>query len=707
MNIEAFLSFAAAVICSGLAAFVLIWGKRSVAHMTFVIGMIALAADRMLTGLSAEVALPSADFIRLQHLRLVALALIPGSWLLFSLSFARENYREFVGKWKWVVLAAFALPLTLVGLFSDSFFKGMPSLDSSLRWTLALGWSGYIFYCFLLICSVLILMNLEMTLKASTGSKRWQIKFMVLGLGGLFAAYIYTSSQILLFSSFNIAAESINSYAVIVVGILMGLSWARSRLLNVEIYLSRGMLYNSVTVLFAGTYLLVVGFLAKAVSYFGNTQILPLATFFVFLALVGLAVFLLSDQLQQEVKRFIDHHFHRPRHDYRKVWAMFTKRTTFLVDIKDICEAVSKMVSETFGVPEVTIWCLDEKQERVTLGGSTEFFETQAFNFKLGGNDLADLIRVMRDQQNPVDFEYVQSDFARNLKQPNADAFRRAGIRYCAPLVSGGEFLGFMTLGAKLTNEPFSLEDLDLLKVIADQTAGSLFTLKLSERLMQRKEMEAFQAVSAFFVHDLKNLASRLSLTMQNLSTHFANPEFRKDAMAMISDSVSKINTMCIPLSLVSKKPEFRKTKADLNQLVTSTIAGLNGCLKASLTQEAHRVVPKIYMDPDQVQKVIVNLIFNANEAVGEGGEIRVTTDRSDGWALVTVSDNGCGMSKDFIAHSLFQPFQTTKKQGSGIGLFHSKIIVQAHQGRIEVESEEGKGSTFRVMLPVDGEKTA
>jgi len=700
MNIDAYLSFAAAVICSGMAAFVLIWGKRSVAHLTFVIGMIALAADRALTGLSAEVALSSASFIRLQHLRLVALALIPGSWLLFSLSFGRENYREFIGKWKWIVLVAFSLPLALVVLFSDAFFKSMPSLDSSLRWTLALGWSGYLFYCFFLICSIMILMNLEMTLRASIGSKRWQIKFMVLGLGGLFAAHIYTSSQILLFSSLNIAVESIISYAIIVVGILMGLSWARSRLLNVEIYLSRGMLYNSVTVLFAGTYLLVVGVLSKAVGYFGGTQILPLTAFFVFLTLVGLAVFLLSDQLRQEAKRFIDRHFHRPRHDYRKVWAIFTQRTTSLVGIKDLCEAVSKMVSETFGVPKVTIWSLDEKQERVTLGGSTECFGTQAFNSKLGGSDLAELISAMRNQHNPVDFECVQSDFAWNLKQPNAD---RAGIHYCAPLVSGGEFLGFMTLGAKLTKEPFSLEDLDLLKVIADQTAGSLFTLKLSERLLERKEMEAFQTVSAFFVHDLKNLASRLSLTMQNLSTHFDNPEFRKDAMAMISDSVSKINTMCVPLSLVSKKLEFRKTKADLNELVTSTIAGLNGCLKASLTQDAHLAVPKLYMDPDQMQKVIVNLILNANEAVGEGGEIRVTTEQNDGWALFSVSDNGYGMSKEFIAHSLFQPFQTTKKQGSGIGLFQSKMIVEAHQGRIEVDSEEGKGSTFRVLLPVDG----
>jgi hypothetical protein len=86
---------------------------------------------------------------------------------------------------------------------------------------------------------------------------------------------------------------------------------------------------------------------------------------------------------------------------------------------------------------------------------------------------------------------------------------------------------------------------------------------------------------------------------------------------------------------------------------------------------------------------------------MGEEGEIQVSTSPRDGWAMVSVSDNGCGMSKEFMEQSLFRPFKTTKKQGMGIGLFQSKMIVEAHQGRIEVESEEGRGSVFRVFLPL------
>jgi putative PEP-CTERM system histidine kinase len=254
-------------------------------------------------------------------------------------------------------------------------------------------------------------------------------------------------------------------------------------------------------------------------------------------------------------------------------------------------------------------------------------------------------------------------------------------------------------LNEKLTKEEFSLEDLDLLRTITDQAAGTILNIKISQQLSKAKEMEAFQTMSAFFVHDLKNLASKLSLTMQNLPIHFDNPEFRTDALRAISDSVAKINTMSSGLSLLRQKIVLQPVENDLNGLVTNTLNILNGC-KASIIQDL-KPVSKCLMDSEQIQKVLTNLILNANEAVGSGGEIRVTTEQINDWIVLSVSDNGCGMTREFIEKSLFHPFKTTKRQGMGIGLFHSKMIVEAHKGRIRVESEEGRGTTFKVFLPL------
>jgi signal transduction histidine kinase len=106
-------------------------------------------------------------------------------------------------------------------------------------------------------------------------------------------------------------------------------------------------------------------------------------------------------------------------------------------------------------------------------------------------------------------------------------------------------------------------------------------------------------------------------------------------------------------------------------------------------------------LDQEQFLKVVTNLVLNAAEAVPRGGQVAVETQQNNGWAVLTVSDNGCGMDAQFLQNALFRPFQTTKKNGFGIGMFQSKMIVEAHGGRIEVESELKKGTTFRVLMPV------
>ena len=98
---------------------------------------------------------------------------------------------------------------------------------------------------------------------------------------------------------------------------------------------------------------------------------------------------------------------------------------------------------------------------------------------------------------------------------------------------------------------------------------------------------------------------------------------------------------------------------------------------------------------------MVTNLVLNATEAVSGNGQVRIATDEANGCAVITVADNGCGMTAEFIRRSLFRPFQTTKKSGLGIGMFQSKMIVEAHGGRITATSEPGKGTVFQVLLPV------
>jgi putative PEP-CTERM system histidine kinase len=267
-------------------------------------------------------------------------------------------------------------------------------------------------------------------------------------------------------------------------------------------------------------------------------------------------------------------------------------------------------------------------------------------------------------------------------------------------MVSGGDLMGVITLGDRVNAVSFSVEEFDLLKCIGDEAAARLRNIKLSERLLQAKELEAFQAISAFFVHDLKNTASTLSLMLQNMSVHFDDPAFREDAVRGLGKSVNHINALVSELSVLRQKLEIREVDADLNQVVGAALDGLGTAQEIRLIK-GFGPLPTIRIDAQQIQKVVTNLVMNARDAVGQGGEIRVETGQRNGWAVLSVSDNGSGMSPEFISRRLFKPFQTTKKKGLGIGMFHIKMIVNAHRGRVEVESELGKGTTFRVLLPL------
>ena len=694
------LPFFAALTCAGLAGFSLWRDRRSVGHLAFTAGMGLLALQQLITGV-ASLSTTGEEVLQWRHWRTLTSALVPGSWLVFSLSFGRANYREHLSRWKWVIVSSFAIPLALMVPFADTFFRGAPVLEET-GWFVRTGWAGWAFHIVFLLAAVSVVVNLEATLRELRGSLRWKNKFMLLGIGCIFAVQVYTASQAILFSGVNTELDFLEAAALVVAAVLMMISFVRAPTFNVDLYVSQKVLYHSLTAMVVGVYLVAVGVLGKLGNYAGGNHGLVIASFVVFAALVGLVMFLLADELRQKFKRFIIQNFRRPRYDYRREWMRFTERTVAVFEIDQLSASVAAMLSETFGVASVSVLLLDESRERMTLGGSTVFPSSNPRAFELKDQRDRVFLQLLCDQRLPVDIEEDRSQAVIDFKNSQADFLAAGQARYCAPLLAGGKLIGLLTLSERIDKESFSLEDMDLLKTVADQTAANLSSLTLARELVQAKELEAFQNVSAFFVHDLKNLASTLSMTLKNLPVHFDNPEFRKDALRGLAQSVETINSVCTNISLVNKRLELQRTTVDMNKLVTDMLARLNGSIQAPLSLDCG-ALPSVSLDAEQMQKVLLNLLLNANEAAGPGGKIHVSTGRTNGWITVSVKDNGCGMSEEFMASSLFKPFRSSKKRGMGIGLFHSKKIVESHHGQIEVKSELGKGSTFMVMLPVGG----
>jgi hypothetical protein len=391
--------------------------------------------------------------------------------------------------------------------------------------------------------------------------------------------------------------------------------------------------------------------------------------------------------------------FDRPLYDYREVWSRFTETTSSLYTTRELCHAIVRMVSETLNCLAVSLWLVDEGRDALVFGASTDLTEENGRCMRIAGREGAELIMALLDQDMPIDFLNAGDGWAADFRRTHTEALEEAGIDHAAPLRAANRLVGVLTLRGRSSKVPLNTEDHELLRTIADQSASSLLNLRLADQLNKAKALEALQMMSAFFMHDLKNLGSKLSLVTQNLPVHFDNPEFRKDAIQSITQSVAKINGMCNRLSLLSERIEIHPREVSLDHLVEDGLKSLDGIVKVPVHCSLGQLTG-LNVDGDQIQKVIANLLLNANDAVSGGGQIDVSTSRHDDWAVLVVRDTGCGMSREFIETRLFRPFQTTKPKGMGVGLFHCKTIVEAHGGRIEVASEEGKGSTFSVFLP-------
>lgn len=672
---------------------------RSLASMSFACGMFLLAAEVCFDALSILAISPD-DVISWQKLSLTVMALQPGLWMLFSLSYSRGNHREFINKWRLVLGISFVFPLALVLVFPFHPLVNAQQTLASGELIISLSFTGIALHILLLISSVLILMNLERTFQAAVGTMRWRIKFMILGLGVLFIIRFYISSQAVLYSAYGLSIKSVEAGSVILASGLIAVALLRTQSIRLDLYPSLIVLHRSLTVIFAGLYLLIVGVFAKIVASMGGDVSFPIEAFIMLLAVVLCGLLLLSDRVQQHTKRFVSRHFKRSIYDFRQIWRTFTERTATIMDIPSLCRTTTRLVSETFHALSVTIWIVDWHNQRLVFGASTSITEAVAQEFHLEQEEIVPMLRATSGLSHPIDISKNNDPHYAVLNKINPDIYGKGGGHLCVALSAGGQLLGIMTVWDRVGGLTYSTEDLDLLKCLGDQIASNLLNIHLSQRLLQSREMEAFQTMSAFFVHDLKNTAATLSLMLQNLPLHFDDPEFRLDALRAVSRSVNHINDLIERLSLLRKELKLHPVETDLATVVNAALDGLAEMPGITLVKNLSPT-SSITIDPSQIQSVITNLVLNARDAMAQGGEIRVETSRQNGWAIVTVSDTGCGMSHEFMSKSLFRPFQTTKNKGIGIGMFHSKMILDAHQGKIDVKSEPGRGTTFKVMLPL------
>jgi putative PEP-CTERM system histidine kinase len=597
------------------------------------------------------------------------------------------NYWGSVTKFsKFLIFLSPVFIVFIIKVPMDDFFYSPEFASEKI---LFLGNGGFIFNLLLLLYSIVAVINLEATLRSSSGTDKWLIKYIILGVGGILSINIFYYSHALLYRSINMNLLPVRTGVILISNFLILYSLIKHKPMEVKISVSRKVFYRSLSLFVVGFYLLGLGVIGEGMRYFGPTVGKNITTFLGFAGAILVLTIILSEKLRRKVSVFISKNFYSQKYDYREQWLLFTNRISLKYSLEELVSSIAEGFKEAFGVQGVAIW-LKEKD-------SGEYVCVKALDTTLvDAKPLKELVNFLRDKKWVLDIYDIN---CREIVAGNMEFIRSTRASLIVPLLNLDDLTGFVILREGIAEDFYNYEDYDLLKNLAGQATSAILNAKLSEELTEAKEMEAMGRLSSFIIHDLKNATSMLSLIAQNAEEHIDNPDFQKDAIKAISNTSGKINTIIEKLKNLPKKTSLNLQDSDLGTCVKTAISELNINGNTNLSfKEARHVEARF--DREEITKVIINLIVNALDATDYEGDIEVLVDEDGDMGFVTVTDNGCGMSREFIEKHLFKPFHTTKKKGLGIGLYQCKTIVEAHSGKLKVDSEEGRGTVFSMYLP-------
>jgi putative PEP-CTERM system histidine kinase len=317
-------------------------------------------------------------------------------------------------------------------------------------------------------------------------------------------------------------------------------------------------------------------------------------------------------------------------------------------------------------------------------------------------------------QAEPADSELMRF-MQRTGWVVNLDEYQRAPERYdqmalpdwlsgqtqawlLVPLWLGQELLGFVVLAQPRTRIELNWEVTDLLKTAGRQAASFLALMQSTEALLEARKFQAFSRMSAFVVHDLKNIVTQLSLMVKNAKRLGHNPEFQADMLMTVENSLDRMRQLMLQLR-EGAAPGGSAVGVDLHRIARELAANATRRGRVLELRLSERLAARGHVD--RLERVIGHLVNNAFDATEPGQLVWIQIERFASFVRVEVGDHGTGMSAAFVQDRLFKPFQSTKAAGMGIGAYESFQYVQELGGKVQVDSEEGRGTVVTLLLPL------
>ncbi|MEH3099559.1 XrtA/PEP-CTERM system histidine kinase PrsK [Sphingomonas adhaesiva] len=458
---------------------------------------------------------------------------------------------------------------------------------------------------------------------------------------------------------------------------------------------SRTITLRAIVAVCVGLYVVVSGIVMGYLGPLAGENARTVQTAFVFGSAASTLTLASTPWLRGWAKVVVAKHLFRHRYDYRTEWLRFTDTlgvpggAAEALEVR-VIKAMADMTASPAGVlltvrdgalAARAAWRCDEAPDRA------------------GSEALVDHLQTSR---RIVDLDALRAEDSGDAEAGLIPAWLREWEAAWAliPLIHVDRLVGAIALARPPLARALDWEDFDLLGVAGRQVASYLAEDGAHGALAEAQRFEEFNRRFAFILHDMKNLVSQMALVARNAERHADNPAFRADMIATLQDTAQRMTTL---LARLSQRPAgsagSERGAVSLDELARRLATGRRAQHPVTVTATGDGATWAL-ADRAALETVLGHLIQNAVEASPADVAVTLTVAQRGGEGIIAVTDRGAGMAPAFVRDGLFRPFVSSKPTGFGLGAFEARQLVQAMQGRLEVESREGVGTTFRVVLP-------
>ncbi len=628
----------------------------------------------------------------------ISAPLIPSFWLLFSASWGRDLSSDPLLKhnYGWFILSfVFCIAIIVINLYNPVIaYQSGTFVEAYYQM------KGYNFILFIFFLTAFLfgLYNIENCYRSAIGSQKQKLT------SGLFSCLFITVFTFA-FSTLGIISHRLMIWAVLGISVIMPiLNFVLMRNLyslgsiSGGVVVTRRIVLSSRVIFTGGIYYLIVGALSRFLQLYGEAPdvLIPIISGLLALSLL-LAIIITNNFIKGKMR---GHFSGRDQSSIANV-REFIEDISIIKTVDQLLDILKIFLSSNFGIID---GALIEKPE-------TDKYTVKLFNHKGHQitesymNDLSDwLLRFGQSIwfgdliERTAESKISVSDLADEL------GFKPSLI---TPIINRQNIVGILVLGNEKEIE--NSEELpQFIETVISSLGMAIQNSHITDQLIKSREMESFHKISSYVLHDLKNSVGMLDMLMSNARKNIDNPEFQQSMLRTISDAIGRQRRIIARLSEPTSEIKLTISEIDINKLLNQVIDKVQVRNINRINFEVKQSeLPQIKGNESKIRSIIQNLIVNSIEAMPVKGDLLIKTlkteDKSEqiSYINVIIKDTGVGMSREFIENKLFKPFTSTKKKGLGIGMFQTYEAVKQMNGKLLVESQEGIGTTFTLMMPV------